>query len=672
MKMGKSHNRLYVNGVNGETGGYLLPPLELDQVVAVARGEQLEPEHLVDLQSKHAHVQKRQAGVLGVADGIDPLKLDETGWGVIFAAGDTQTPAIQEALSPLLALRKAQAGQYYRAYSGTNGYMPGESKMAFLERHGIGPGPANPKNGMPYYVLIVGSPEIIPYRFQYQLDVQYAVGRIYFDTLDEYAFYAHSVVAAEKGDIVLPRQATFFSVANPGDEATALSTENLIKPLVKRLIQEQQHQEHAWNIQSVVAEQATKAHLKRLLERDTTPSALLFTASHGVGFPMGHSKQEAQQGALLCQDWPGIEAWGRKAFPPELYFAAHDIEQNTRLNGLIAFFFACFGAGTPKADNFYREAYKARAETIAQHPFIAKLPQRMLAHANGGALAVVGHIDRAWSYSFTWGHAKEQVEIFESTLMRLMRGYPIGAAIEYFNERYAEIAVDLSNELEEVEFGRKVRSVELARLWTMNNDARNYVILGDPAVRLPLGDSITTDVAMSSPPTSDVGQASSLSKPTPDAVASAPSDDVEQASSLPKPTPDAVTTPAPTLETTGAPSPKTGIAYDLPEVVPQTMSNETALSLREQQTTQEVPNTMHHIAAMLNELAHFSGRMGRFLSSLNSVRSPSNPEVAIPTLLERLQKARAGEDQARARTDACIRELEAALRHWREEREQHL
>ena len=166
------------------------------------------------------------------------------------------------------------------------------------------------------------------------------------------------------------------------------------------------------------------------------------------------------------------------------YLAGEDISSEASLLGTVCFHFACFGAGTPYWDDFSKQAFSKRT-AIAPRAFLAALPQRLLGHPRGGVLAVLGHVDRAWSFSFKWGEAGIQTVSFESTLTRLMSGETVGSAIDDLNLRYAEIATMLSGEIEEAEYTQP-DLYKLARLWTANNDARGYALLGDPAVRLPV------------------------------------------------------------------------------------------------------------------------------------------------------------------------------------------
>ncbi len=482
-----NQERLVFNGVDGATGGYLLPAMTPQQVSSLVLGhphggrspDQLEvgahggapeQEHLDELKWWHEHTSQAQ---WGPQEGIDPKKLEETGWGVIFAH-DTD-PAVKAALAELLAHRREQATRRHEHYYQEYAYRTGESKHSFLSRHGTAPGrPADP-NKVPYYLLLVGGPREIPYRFQYQLDVQYAVGRIAFDQAEDYRRYAEGVVRSESGEADLPRKATFFGVDN-GDLATRLSHDHLAKPLAESLAGEVS----GWQVETVLGEEATKQRLRRHLGGDDTPS-LLFTAGHGVGFPNGHSRQLACQGALLCNDWPGPEAGKASAAH---YLAAADITDDARPLGLVSFHFACFGGGTPRLESFaHRDSRRPAA--IAPHDFVARLPQRLLAHPRGGALAVVGHVERAWSYSFLWPRVGEQTQVFEGAFKRLLKGHPIGSAMELFGQSYAELSSDLAAELEEIKWTGKPDDQLLSRLWTANNDARSYVVLGDPAVRLP-------------------------------------------------------------------------------------------------------------------------------------------------------------------------------------------
>jgi hypothetical protein len=418
---------------------------------------------------------------MAVMEGIDPGDLGQTGWGVIFA--QNTPPAVREALSELLQHRRQQASRqredYYCEYAGgQQGYAEGESSIEFLTRHGVTPGPADPTK-MPYYILIVGDPEAIPFRTQIHMDVQYAVGRIHFETLEEYANYARSVVRAETSAAEVKRQAVIFGVENPDDVATT----HIIKALIEPLCENLPKIKSKIKVRAILEKNATKANLRKVLHRDRPP-ALLFTACHGLSFPYNHASQRAAQGSLVCGDWPGPKKW-KESLPPEFYFTANDVSESASLLGLIAFLFGSYSAGTSRTDDFAMKSFRQQA-VVAPQSFISALPQRLLGHPNGGALAVIGHVDRIWGGALDNESPEQDSEPYSHVLKRLIEGVPVGLAAERFNEHHAELATALSAELEGLSFGKLLDDRVLAHKWMCLNDVRNHIILGDPAVRIPL------------------------------------------------------------------------------------------------------------------------------------------------------------------------------------------
>jgi hypothetical protein len=326
--------------------------------------------------------------------------------------------------------------------------------------------------------MIVGSPAEISFAFQYDLDVQYAVGRIHFtdedgkDNVEGYRAYAQNVVDTESapksdGAALPPKQIALFGVSRQGDPATERTERELIHPLAETLAEGRPD----WPLLRYVGPQATKRQLTRLLGGGETPSVLL-TASHGIRDDL----QQSNQGALLCQDWPGEN----HPVLPDYYFSGEDLSDEADLRGLISFHFACYSGGTPDVSSFMDQEM-SKPELLAPAPFVSRLAQCLLGHPRG-ALAVIGHVDRAWSTSFSWSD-RGQVDLYENTIKSILDGHPIGSAMEFFNQCHAELAVNFAEIFKEREMLLDVDADLFARAFRASSDVRNFVVLGDPAVK---------------------------------------------------------------------------------------------------------------------------------------------------------------------------------------------
>ena len=445
---------LVTNGLDGRTGRYLLAECELPEILALIARDGRNPHDPAPPNTRR------------LVAGRDPERLDQAGWGVVF--GRSVSGEIREALAPLLEWRRQQAtagGEelFHQVTSAATPEKP-ETKKSLLTRFDAGAGPVDPRR-VPYYLLLVGDPTELGFPLQYHLGIQHAVGRLWLDSPEDYRRYAETVVAAEKREIEAARQVAVFAPSNPHDQATKLSSAELASPMATWL-----RVRTDWDVAESVGSDASKPRLESLLDDAMDRPALVFTASHGLGFAKGDVLQSTCQGALVCQEWPGPE----HPVAPEHYLAAADLDHLGGCLGTVGFHFACYGAGTPAFDDF-----KPRHE-LATEPFVSPLPRKML--GRGGALAVIGHVDRAWSCSFYWRSIGRQLTVFEDCFYRLLNGSPVGRALSGFWERAAELGLDLLSDLESIDFGRKESAV--VGDWTAYRDARNTVLLGDPAVRL--------------------------------------------------------------------------------------------------------------------------------------------------------------------------------------------
>lgn len=120
-------------------------------------------------------------------------------------------------------------------------------------------------------------------------------------------------------------------------------------------------------------------------------------------------------------------------------------------------------------DNFKFSEVSPRT---AAKPITAKLPQKLMTLPQGGMLASLGHVDRAWASSFQSKMGITRTQGFRDVLSRLMVGHRVGCTTDQFNNQWDLIGSELVDALKDQKYGKKIRENELSALQTARDDCR--------------------------------------------------------------------------------------------------------------------------------------------------------------------------------------------------------
>jgi hypothetical protein len=366
-----------------------------------------------------------------------------------------------------------------------------------------------PGADQPFYVLVAASPDKIPFDVDYQIAGGSRVGRLAFANVDDYATYARKVVAWERAD----------DAANGGergpvgvfatDHGSLDPTRQSRKFLAGGLLDVLATTQPSLRPTAHLGDEASLATLMGMLRGEApgfTGPRLLFSATHGLAVSGSTAAEKRdrllRQGGICCQ---------HSIFTDDEILTADRLGGGALLAGGIWAMFACFGAGTPAASDFFEVI--GDATLLGFHdggPFLAALPASLLANPDG-PLAVIGHLDPGFETSISnqGGAGGERSGKLIATLVELLGGGRAGVAMGPIVRMADSFRIMIMKSTEAVrkelglpvgapplELGQKLLGTEstpaaremgsklVDRALTLN-DFRNFVILGDPAVRLP-------------------------------------------------------------------------------------------------------------------------------------------------------------------------------------------
>jgi hypothetical protein len=431
-------------------------------------------------------------------DGGDQHSLPEQRWGLLApegAAGDR----LLEILAPLRKAREEQQGGAAMVYRAPPGLSDEDAAAWWSE---VYLDEAIPDEDRPRYLLILGDADGISWQMQQRLAADTFIGRLCAPNDAGYEAYIAKIIASERAAPSKATRALYYTVRD-GTPATTVGYKGLMAPTVARSREGQASGAfEAGAVEELGADDAVslEAFLSAAALRESP--TLLFSVSHGAGTPRA--------------GWGSVEErlrlQGAMSFGGGVRLTAEEVAARPFLPGGAWFYFACYGAGTPSESAYHHWLAQLRdlglfgrnidsvlqsLPAAGEKPFVAALPQAALANPDG-PLAVVGHVDLAWSFSFqdVGTTNKFRPARFQDIFRTIVAGKRIGAACaqiqRFFNMANADLTAMYNQDARMKAKGGPVeedraRQIRKATAWMLRQDLSAYVLLGDPAAYLNIG-----------------------------------------------------------------------------------------------------------------------------------------------------------------------------------------
>ena len=457
--------RFLAFGMNSQ-GQRLFPPFDQDTFL----------QHQLNARSPDDEVNMKRCAARGGrfrSTVLNPHNPREAGWSFLVAANDPDKDKYIQILRPLAEKRGMIDPEAPLEYT----HDPENLWMDWFEEFTFEKSGEPPK---PRFVMIVGSPQHIPFTFQFMLNSYAFVGRVAFDALGDLETFVTKLLRLEATPSTVTRDAVVFGTHEGNDDPTRWSHRYMVLPFAHYL-----EKNHQMQVDVISGTQATKGRLVDAL-KGTSP-AMVYTASHGLGaFDLPMEKRLELNGAICCKRERGA--------PMSHLFSVNDVPgpDTPFLEGSVFFQFACFGMGTPAVSHFQHWFSEGLQGPLADYDFLAALPKKLLAHPRG-PIAFVGHLDVAFADGFYDIYEERirqavhpRIHPFQEALDTILDSEPLGLVLEEFNRRYNISNTRLLNTFDRLERNNQPLTAIPNRqrfidTWIMRSDARNYMLFGDPA-----------------------------------------------------------------------------------------------------------------------------------------------------------------------------------------------